>query len=161
MDKNYWSNVLKARKEIYNLITDFGISSVRSNADVNPLFSQITNNGGIGLEFYYGIPLYLYTPLGRIEIAGDFTIVRNEDAILERLIADYGAVLITRSIISSLFLYSSTEVPKIILAMIQRRSFISRSRENNLVSMSIVWRGALLKDIIFFTVLLPHFYSKK
>ncbi len=102
MDKNYWSNVLKARKEIYNLITDFGISSVRSNADVNPLFSQITNNGGIGLEFYYGIPLYLYTPLGRIEIAGDFTIVRNEDAILERLIADYGAVLITRSIISSL-----------------------------------------------------------
>ena len=115
MDKNYWNNVLKARKEIYDLMIELGVSSVRDKESVNPYYSQIADNGGIGLEFYYGMPAKLYTPLGYIGITCDFTAGGDEDAILERLIADYGAVLVAGAEISSMGefgpVYAITKLP--------------------------------------------------
>ena len=94
MDKNYWNNVFKARKEIYNMLMELGVTSIRSKNYVNPCYCQITDNGGIGLEFYYGKPSKLYTPLGYIDITCNFTCGGDKDAIVERLISDYGAVLV-------------------------------------------------------------------
>lgn len=95
MDKNYWKNVFRARKEIYDMMMELGVSSIRDKDVVNPFYSQITDNGGIGLEFYYGYPSKLYTPLGEIDITCNFTCGGDEDAIVKRLISDYGAVLVS------------------------------------------------------------------
>lgn len=115
MDKKYWNNVFKARKEIYDMMMELGVSSVRDTGSVNPFYNQITDNGGIGLEFYYGRPAKLYTPLGYIRITCNFTCGGNENDIVERLIADYGAVLIEEKKTSSMGLfgpiYSITKLP--------------------------------------------------
>lgn len=115
MDKNYWNNVFKARKEIYDMMIELGVSSVRGKDSANPFYEQIVDNGGIGLEFYYGMPSKLYTPLGYINITSNFTCGGDKDAIVERLIADYGAILVEEETISSIGVfgpvYAITKLP--------------------------------------------------
>lgn len=115
MDKNYWKNVFRARKEIYDMLMELGVSSVRSKDDVNPFYNQITDNGGIGLEFYYGKPSKLYTPLGYIDITCNFTCGGDDDVIVKRLISDYGAVLVRELKITNMGefgpVYAITQLP--------------------------------------------------
>lgn len=96
MDKLYWDNVLKARKEIYDMMIEMGAQSVRAKESANPYYNQITDNGGIGLEFYYGLPSKLYTPLGQVEITCDFvgTCAGMKELIAEKVLKEYGAVLV-------------------------------------------------------------------
>ena len=115
MDKTYWNNVFKARKEIYDMMMELGVSSVRGKDPVNPFYDQIVDNGGIGLEFYYGMPYKLYTPLGYINITSNFTYGGNESDIANRLTTDYGAVLVVEKETSSLGVfgpvYAITKLP--------------------------------------------------
>ena len=94
MDKNYWNNVFRVREEIFNIMAESGVTRYRCTLDVNPYYKQIVDNGGIGLEFRGGLPYELYTPLGYLFISGGPTILSNEAAIRERLISDYGVVMI-------------------------------------------------------------------
>ena len=97
MDKNYWENVYKAREEIFNLMMDLGVLGLRSSYSISPLYGQIIENGGIGLEFYLGIPSKIYTPLGFLPIFSGQTWCNNKDSLVERLITDYGIVLISKA----------------------------------------------------------------
>lgn len=101
MDKNYWQDVLKARKEIYDMMIALGVSSVRSTDSINPFYNQIIDNGGIGLEFYYNKPNKLYTPLGYIDITCHFTCGGKEEDIINKLISDYGVVLVEKLVTNS------------------------------------------------------------
>lgn len=95
MDKNYWINVFRARKEICDILVNQGIHCRRSTDLINPCSCQIIDNGGIGLEFYYGIPQRLYTPLGYLKIT-DSTSLTPQDAIAIKKILtdDYGISLV-------------------------------------------------------------------
>ena len=95
MDKNYWSNVFKARKDICNILVNQGIHCRRSTDLINPCSSQIIDNGGIGLEFYYGVPQKIYTPLGYLKIT-DSTSLSPKDAInIKKILTDkYNIVLV-------------------------------------------------------------------
>lgn len=97
MDKNYWENVYKAREEIFNLMMDLSVFGLKSSYSISPLYGQIIDNGGIGLEFYLGIPSKLYTPLGFLSIFSGQTWCNNTDSIVERLTTDYGIVLISKA----------------------------------------------------------------
>ena len=97
MDKNYWKNVYKTREEIFNLMMDLGVFGLKSSYSISPLYGQIIDNGGIGLEFYLGIPSKLYTPLGFLPIFSGHTLCNNTDSLVERLITDYGIVLISKA----------------------------------------------------------------
>lgn len=94
MDKNYWYNVLKVRREIFDLMIQFGAHTVMCERSVNPLYSQIIDNGGIGLEFYYGVPKHLYTPLGFIQLFETCSSNVSERRITQKLISDFGAVMV-------------------------------------------------------------------
>ena len=97
-DKNYWKNVYKAREEIFNFMMDLGVFGLKSSSSVSPFYyDQIIDNGGIGLEFYLGIPSNLYTPLGFLPIFSTHTWCNNKDIIVERLITDYELVLISEA----------------------------------------------------------------
>ena len=114
MDKTYWNNVFKARKEIYDMMIELGVSSIRCEDSVNPFYNQIIDNGGIGIELHYGMPSKLYTPLGDIGITG-YTYGGNERDIVNRLTTDYGAILVEEKETSSLGVfgpvYSITKLP--------------------------------------------------
>ena len=117
MDKNYWKNVYKSREEIFNLVMDHNVFGLKSFGSISPIYGQIIDNGGIGLEFYLGIPSRLYTPLGFLPIFSGRTWSKNTDSLVERLITDYGIVLISKAerIISTgqLFgpIYAITKLP--------------------------------------------------
>lgn len=95
MNKNYWNNVFRARKEICDILVNQGIHCRKNTDLINPCSSQIIDNGGIGLEFYYGIPQRLYTPLGYLKIT-DSTSLSPENAIAIKKILtdDYGISLV-------------------------------------------------------------------
>lgn len=97
MDKNYWKNIYKAREEIFNLMMDLGVFGLKSSYSISPLYGHIIDDGGIGLEFYLGIPSKLYTPLGFLPIFSTRTWCNNVDSIVERLTTDYGIVLISEA----------------------------------------------------------------
>ena len=95
MDKNYWNNVFRARKEICNILESQGILCRRDTYLINPCSSQIIDNGGIGLEFYYDIPQRLYTPLGFLKITDSTSLtVQNAITIRKILTNDYGISLV-------------------------------------------------------------------
>ena len=94
MDKNYWKNVFRARKEIYDMLIEHDVKSIRSKDPIHPYLNQIYDNGGIGLELFYGVPSKLYTPLGTIDITCNFVYCKDENPISERLVSDYGVVFV-------------------------------------------------------------------
>lgn len=97
MDKNYWYNVLRARREIFNLMIKLDAHGVMCERSVNPLYSQIIDNGAIGLEFYYGIPKNLYTPLGVIQLFETCSSTVSERYITRQLMSAFGIVLVENS----------------------------------------------------------------
>ena len=95
MNKNYWNNVFRARKEIYDILVNQGIHCRRSTDLIAPSSNRIIDNGGIGIEFYYGIPQRLYTPLGYLKIT-DSTSLSPQNAIaIKKILTDnYGISLV-------------------------------------------------------------------
>ena len=95
MDKNYWKNVYKSREEIFNLVMDHNVFGLKSFGSISPIYGQIIDNGGIGLEFYYDIPQRLYTPLGFLKITDSTSLtVQNAITIRKILTNDYGISLV-------------------------------------------------------------------
>lgn len=88
-DIEYWENIAKIKKDILEKIIFFGIDTNECDDEINPFYNQIIDNGGIGLEFYDGLPYKLYTPLGSIKIISGMAEGGNEKELLEELIKDY------------------------------------------------------------------------
>lgn len=115
MNKNYWNNVFRVRNEICDMMMALGVSGEIATDSVNPFYNQITDNGGIGLEFYYGLPSTLYTPLGYIKIIRTSTCDGSESEIVQKLVEDYGLVMVVeeRTSFIGLFgpVYAITKLP--------------------------------------------------
>ena len=91
-EKQYWLDVAKTKEDIFKRMESNGITKTIDVSDVNPMHCQIEENGGMGLEFYYGLPYKLYTPLGYVTISTTFVGDDNKDQLRERLVSDYGLV---------------------------------------------------------------------
>ncbi len=95
-NKDYWENVKKVREDIYSRMINSGVNTVKDDGDINPFYDQIIENGGIGLELYYGEPSKIYTPLGYIHIVNGFTSreKNNQEEFLKELKEKYGLITV-------------------------------------------------------------------
>lgn len=55
-----------------------------SKLEVNPYFNKVDD--GIGVEFYYGIPSYLWTKFGRVRLTGSCT---HYDSVGKNILHDF------------------------------------------------------------------------
>ena len=71
-DVEYFSDIAKIRLAInklmkkHNLINEIVMDKALNQ--VNPFYGRITKNGAFAVEFYCGVPKYLYTPFGKTAI---------------------------------------------------------------------------------------------
>ena len=70
MDKNYWVNVYKCRKEILKLARNPECFCWGYDVDfiIGWYCDEIVANGGIGIKLINGVPFELYTHLGKVGI---------------------------------------------------------------------------------------------
>lgn len=71
--KEYYKDVAKIRHTIASMMKKHGLVSAvlvddATYGGLNPFYAQICSNGAFGIEFYYGTPNKILTPLGEIEI---------------------------------------------------------------------------------------------
>ncbi len=111
----YWENIFKVRDGICNTIKEMGTQVWENTESINTFYNQIVENGGIGLEIYYGLPSRIYTPLGYIRVATCYTNISDRNKIMERLTEEYGLVTVREETYGSLGVtgpvYAITKLP--------------------------------------------------
>ena len=86
---------LKIREGIQNIFRKYNVSTSYCKDDANPFYNQTDENTeGFICEYYYGSPLSIYTPLGKIDIwNGSMLHDKNCDLAIREIEEKFGFVL--------------------------------------------------------------------
>lgn len=73
---------IKLAEDVISILKEVGVRSnyvETEKFNVNPFYGQLDINSPLTVEYYYGVPSKIYTPLGYIHITGGFTSCTNKD----------------------------------------------------------------------------------